>query len=178
MNRRNFLIGTAVTGVVASTGVHFMLAQQTPRSELTIATTIAKLDELMVNNPSSIGPWSLAKIFNHCAQSVEFSMSEFPEHKPVAFKNTVGKLAFEVFNSRGEMRHNLSEGIPSAPKLSEDADLTKAYVRLRNAMLDFSQFEGELAEHFAFGQLTKEQYETAHAMHFNNHLLQINTQSS
>lgn len=30
-----------------------------------------------------------------------------------------------------------------------------------------------LAPHFAYGPLTKQQYEMAHVMHFNNHLKEI-----
>lgn len=170
MNRRQFVIGAAVIGV---SGSYVLTRPQLNLSELTIAKAISKLDELMLASPKSTGEWSLAQIFNHSAQSVEFSMLGFPEHKPDWFKNTLGQLAFGLFSQRGEMTHNLSEPIPSAPKLNPDADVESAYIRLKSAMLAFSQYEGELAEHFAFGTLTKAEYEQAHAMHFYNHLLEI-----
>ena len=63
-----------------------------------------------------MGEWEPAQIFTHCAQSVEYSISEFPVHKSNIFKISVGKLAF---SSKGRMTHGLSEPIPSAPKLTQ-----------------------------------------------------------
>jgi hypothetical protein len=40
-------------------------------------------------------------------------------------------------------------------------------------MIKFKGYHGHLAEHFAYGNMTKQQYEQAHAMHFYNHLLEI-----
>lgn len=170
MNRRHFLIGTLVAGV---SGSYVLTRPQRNLSELTIAKAVTTLDQLMHRSPKSVGKWDLAQIFNHCAQSVEFSMLGFPEHKPDWFKNSLGQLAFGLFAQRGEMTHNLSEPIPSAPELNPQADLDQAYIRLKSAMLTFSQYDDKLAQHFAFGQLTKAEYEQAHVMHFYNHLLQI-----
>ena len=71
------------------------------------------------------------------------------------------------------MTHNLSEPIPGAAELNPKADIEQAYIRLKSAMVEFSHYDGELAEHFAFGKLDKTEYEQAHAMHFYNHLLEI-----
>ena len=73
-------------------------------------------------NIKSEGAWDLHQVFTHCAQSVEFSMSQFPEHKSSLFKNTVGKLAFSIFASYGKMSHGLNEAIPSAPILYKSSD--------------------------------------------------------
>ena len=37
----------------------------------------------------------------------------------------------------------------------------------------FATFEGELAPHFAYGRVTKADYEALHAMHLANHLSQF-----
>lgn len=170
MNRRQFVIGAAVIGIGGS---YAFTRPQLNVSELTIAQAISKLDELMLMSPKAKGEWNLAQIFNHCAQSVEFSMLGFPEHKPDWFKSTLGQLAFGLFSQRREMTHNLSEPLPGAAELNPKADIEQAYIRLKSAMVEFSHYDGELAEHFAFGKLDKTEYEQAHAMHFYNHLLEI-----
>ena len=43
----------------------------------------------------------------------------------------------------------------------------------RTSMLAFEGFQGQLAPHFAYGSLTKAEYARAHAMHFYNHLDEI-----
>ncbi len=103
----------------------------------------------------------------------KLSMSTFPEHKPALFKNTVGKLAFAAFSAKGKMTHDLGEAIPGAPLIKESGDITYAYERLKESMIKFKGYSGQLAEHFAYGSMTKQQYEKAHAMHFYNHLLEI-----
>jgi hypothetical protein len=40
-------------------------------------------------------------------------------------------------------------------------------------MIEFKGYSGQLAEHFAHGGMTKQQYEKVHAIHFYNHLLEI-----
>lgn len=173
MNRRHFLIGTLVTGTVASSGAYFFTRPIVNRTELTIVNAVARLDQLMTDMPKTIGDWNLAQVLNHCAQSVEYSMAGFPEHKPEWFKQSLGQVAFSLFSTRGEMSHDLSEPIPGAPTINANSDVMRAYSRLRVAMLSFSQFDGQLAEHFAFGELNKVEYEQAHVMHFYNHLLEM-----
>jgi hypothetical protein len=114
---------------------------------LTIAVALKKLDKLSRQEILSSGEWSPYQIFTHCAQSIEFSLSGFPEHKSEFFKNTAGQLAFSAFSTKGQMTHSLSEPI--------------------------QQFEGKLAAHFAYGELSKPDYERAHVMHFYNHLHEI-----
>lgn len=44
-------------------------------------------------------------------------------------------------------------------------------------MIAFDSYGGALAPHFAYGQLGKLEYERAHALHFFNHLLEIDSTS-
>jgi len=67
----------------------------------------------------------------------------------------------------------LSEAIPGAPLIKESGDITYAYQRLKESMIKFKGYNDQLVEHFAYGSMTKQQYEQAHAMHFYNHLLEI-----
>ena len=71
------------------------------------------------------------------------------------------------------MTHALNEAIPGTPEFSDEENITYAFERFKKSLIDFKQYDGVLAPHFAYGQLTKLQYETAHVMHFNNHLQEI-----
>jgi len=174
MKRRDVLLGILAGSVVVGSGGALWLNSESNHTHLSIDETLKALDNLVEQNPKTMGDWNLHKIFSHCAQSVEFSMTGFPEHKPDIFKQSVGSLAFAVFSKKGEMRHGLNETIPSAPEITNDNDdYQKAYLRFKESMIKFQNYSGPLAEHFAYGKLNKKQYEKAHAMHFYNHLLEI-----
>ncbi|GAA5315138.1 MAG: hypothetical protein AseanaTS_03420 [Candidatus Pelagadaptatus aseana] len=173
MKRRTLLTGMASAGLVATGGYLWLLDGSDPES-LTMDRAIVLLDRMMTGTVTTHGEWRLNQILMHCAQSVEYSMTGYPLHKSDLFKNSLGKLAFSAFAKKGEMTHGLSEAIPGAPVLSQDTDVMAAYQRFRQSMVRFKQYEGELAPHFAYGPLTKAEYEKAHAMHFYNHLQEIN----
>jgi hypothetical protein len=105
-------------------------------------------------------------------------MSSFPEHKSQLFKNTVGKLAFSLFSSKGKMTHNLSEAIPGSPPINSMLDAKEALNHLKNVLIEFDHYKGELSPHFAYGELTKSEYEIAHVMHLYNHLKEVKTLTS
>jgi hypothetical protein len=175
MKRRQFIKASLASGVViigAGAGT-FLLVEEVSQDYLTIDFALKKLDELSNENLLSLGEWDPYQIFTHCAQSVEFSMSQFPEHKSSFFKNTVGTLAFSIFSSKGRMSHGLNEPIPSAPKLTKNLDSMIAINRLKKSLIEFNHYQGTLAPHFAYGELTKDEYEKAHLMHLYNHLQQI-----
>jgi hypothetical protein len=176
MKRRAFLVtaGIAGTGVaVAGCGptagdrklVLSSFAQALPELE-----RLAKLPALR-----QAAAWGWAQTLNHCAQSIEFSMTGFPAPKSALFQNTVGGAAFHLFAARGRMSHDLSEPIPGAPVLSADADAAAAMARLRRAVADFQAWTKPLQPHFAYGQLDKAQFEQAHAMHLANHFSAFDT---
>lgn len=176
MQRRQFiklgLIG-ATAGVTGASAV--WLSQGKDPSLLNLNSLQAKLN-VMLALPSeqlaslSTGDWNSAQVFSHCAQSVEFSMSGFPQHKSAVFKHTLGALAFAAFATKGAMTHNLTEAIPAAPTLEPNVDAKKALTRCLNSLIDFEQYQGSLAPHFAYGELNKADYELAHVLHFYNHL--------
>ena len=173
MNRRKFLLGILASGIVVGTSGVIWLKSGSNYKALTIDASLETLDRLMNQKVTTLGAWNIGQIFIHSAQSIEFSISGFPEHKPALFKNTIGSLAFSAFSVKGQMIHNLSEAIPGAKLLKENEDINYAYERLKKSMLEFKNYDGQLAEHFAYGSLTKEQYEKAHSMHFYNHLLEV-----
>jgi hypothetical protein len=119
------------------------------------------------------GAWPLPKVLNHLAQSVEYSIDGYPELKSMLFRSAIGGVAFAVFEARGKMGHSLSEPIPGAPALDEQAVLEPAKARLLAALQRFEAHEGALAPHFAYGSLDKPQYLRAHLMHLANHWTEV-----
>lgn len=113
--------------------------------------------------------WDVPHTLEHCARSITHSLQGFPVLKPAIFRATVGPVAFRVFDAMGRMRHDLLQEIPGdtpppPPRLGE------ALAILRERILTFDRWEGPLQPHFAYGRLTKAQYERAHSMHVANHL--------
>lgn len=113
--------------------------------------------------------WTLSQTLVHCAQSIEYSMTGFPQMKPKIFQNTAGLAAFNLFVWRGRMSHNLTEAIPGAPSLESETDISASLTRLRRSIVDFELAPEPLQPHFAYGYLSKSDYELAHAMHLANH---------
>ncbi|MEE9322430.1 MAG: DUF1569 domain-containing protein [Granulosicoccus sp.] len=172
MNRRKYILGSIAGGVFIGGGVTWLGIKQN-QEPLDIDFALSKLNKLMEQTPKTTGEWSLYQVFTHCAQSVEYSILGYPEHKPDIFKNTIGKTAFSLFSSKRKMTHALDEAIPGTPEFSNEESITDAFERFRQSLIDFKKYDGVLAPHFAYGQLTKLQYEMAHVMHFNNHLQEI-----
>ncbi|XPF95354.1 DUF1569 domain-containing protein [Colwellia sp. RE-S-Sl-9] len=176
MERRAFLKASIIGGTsigVISGGAIWLNLGVNPK-ELTIDFALKKLATLSGQQILSTGAWNAYQIFMHCAQSIEYSMQGFPEHKSDTFKNTVGQLAFAIFSTKGKMIHNLSEAIPGAPFISPEQNIQLALQRLTHAFTEFKQYKGALAPHFAYGELSKNEYEIAHVIHLNNHLQEIN----
>lgn len=117
--------------------------------------------------------WTWAQTLEHCAQSIEYSMSGFPESKSRLFQDTVGSAALAVFSWRGRMTHDLAEPIPGAPSLAVGSAPEVALARLLASIASFRNWPKPLQPHFAYGALDKKEYERAHAMHLANHLSQF-----
>ena len=83
-----------------------------------------------------------------------------------------------AFNARGVMSHSLDEPIPGAPALDASQALKTSVNRLLAAMDAFAGFNGTLRPHFAYGELTKPQYERAHLMHLANHWTQFQSKTA
>lgn len=68
------------------------------------------------------------------------------------------------------MWHDLSEPIPGAPALNPAVDAQTALTHLHDVIATFHRHTGPLHPHFAYGALSKAEYELANAMHLANHL--------
>lgn len=175
MNRRKFITLTGLGGVsVGLLGTSIAWVSIEPSTEvLTSQKTLMFLDKLASQRIDSNGEWSPYKVLTHCAQSVDYSMDGYPEHKSDIFKNTIGKVAFAAFSHKRQMTHDLAEAIPSAPVISQEGNIKLAISMFRNSLTRFQNYQGALKPHFAYGKLSKAQYESAHAMHFVNHLKEL-----
>ncbi|WP_223786724.1 DUF1569 domain-containing protein [Marinicella meishanensis] len=163
--KRSLLLGTA--GLVAGGG--WWLHNGEDLAMLTIEQCQQRLRDLPLNRIKVVGEWNLAQVFNHLAQSIEYSMTGYPQHKSDAFKKYLGQHAFAVFTYRGRMAHDLAEAIPGAAPLA-DHNAEQALARLLQALTDFQNHPGDLQPHFAYGELTPQEYTWAHVMHVYNHL--------
>lgn len=115
------------------------------------------------------GTWTVPQLLIHLAQSIEFSMSGYPQPKPAWFQSTLGSAAFALFDARGKMSHDRDEPIPGAPALDAEATLKQGVQRLLDAMDAFAAWTGPLKPHFAYGPLSKPAYQRAHLMHIAHH---------
>ena len=143
------------------------------RTALSISDALETIENLSLKTLQSNGAWSTYKILTHCAQSVECSILGYPKQNSKLFQKTIGKLAFYSFSFLGQMHHPLDEEIPCAPDIEDSGNLDEALQRLNQAYLDFSNYTGPLSPHFAYGELSREEYSLAHVMHLNNHLQEI-----
>lgn len=134
-----------------------------------LPAALATLQALKDEPPRATGAWDLPKVLIHAAQSVEYSLTGFPQPKAAWFRHSVGPAAFAVFSARGRMSHSLSEPIPGAPDIAAGQALGAAADRLLAALRNFEAHTGPLAPHFAYGALDKPDYTRAHLMHLANH---------
>lgn len=171
MNRRGFLAlsGTAAAGLVAG-------AVMVRRATLPAPSLEILIDELYMmrgKNLATAGAWSPFKIFSHLSQSVDYSLTGFPEMESTAFRQTLGRAAFFAFSTAGAMRHDLAAPIPGAPTLAEDGPTINAIDRLIASLVRFEDYTGALRPHFAYGELDRNEYLAAHIFHVRNHFDEI-----
>ncbi|MDT7042930.1 DUF1569 domain-containing protein [Candidatus Nitronereus thalassa] len=175
MKRRQFLKLSLMGGILVSFsgGGCMGLLVGKNKEELTVDSALRKLDKFTNTTIVHLGQWSPYQIFTHCAQSVEYSMSGYPEHDSDLFKSTVGTLVFSYFSLQGKMSHDLTAPVPGAPPIEIKEDSTSALVRLRKALMEFQDYQGKLEPHFSYGELSKEEFTVAHVIHLNNHLEEL-----
>ena len=171
MQRRSLLTTLAAGGVAAASGLVWV-AQPKMRTALALDRTLDQLSGLDPTTLSPAGPWDVARTLAHLAQSVEFSMTGYPEQRSPMFQKTVGRLAFNVFQTRGQMSHGVDEPIPGE-QIAAELGPEAALARLTTALIRFRDFDGPVQAHFAYGVLSKDEYAKAHVMHVQDHLEEL-----
>ncbi len=159
-------LGLGLAGVSA---VYWLPAS----SELSLDGCLQTLMGLRGEALRSSGAWKPAAVFTHLAQSVEYSMTGYPVLKPAWFRDSAGPAAFWLFTRTGKMSHPLDERIPGAPEVRNKRNSQRALERLIGALRTFQTYPGPLKPHFAYGELSREEYAMAHVLHVNNHLTEI-----
>lgn len=167
MNRRRFLIASGLVATTAVTGIAWRRATMPAAG---VEVIMAELQAMRTRTIRTLSGWSAYTVFSHLAQSIELSMTGYPSLKSPVFRYTAGPTAFFAFTTAGAMRHPLTEPIPGAPVIAASGDTRAALERLLEALHTFAAHEGELAPHFAYGQLSKDEYAQAHTMHIRDHL--------
>lgn len=113
---------------------------------------------------------SLHQVLLHCTQSIDYSLTGFPQMKPKLVRVTIGSLVAGRYLSRGRMSHNLDAPVPGAPKLPAEGDLNAAWDGLFAALDRFERHASPVHEHFIFGTLSKQDFGRLHAMHIADHV--------
>lgn len=179
--RRSFLLSavgygasiTSIAGALSACAKETNMNRQLLFASLDDAVReLDRLEKAPALESSAVWTWPQTMI--HCAQSLMYSLTGFPEPKSALFQRTLGAAAFTVFSWRGRMSHDLGEPIPGAPTLDRGADAASAARQLRRSIHDFRNSKQPLRPHFAYGALTKAEYEHAHAMHLANHFSAFN----
>ncbi len=112
----------------------------------------------------------LGQALSHCAQSIDYSMTGYPAMMNVLIRQTAGKLRFRSFVRQRKMKHDLDKPIPGATKIPANTSPRDGLEHLEKSVADFANFHREHEPHFAYGKLTKDEYELAHSFHIANHL--------
>lgn len=170
MQRRTFLLGG--TALIAAGGLGLYAGKHLHQFDL--AALLQQLQALRGKDIQHSGAWSATEVFQHCAQSIAGSLDGYPEHKSALFKHSAGKLALSTFQAAGAMRHPLSEPIPGMAALDPQRATAEALELLIQQIERFLQSpEQALQPHFAYGTLSKTDYQAAHFLHISQHLTEL-----
>lgn len=170
MQRRTFLLGG--TALIAAGGLGLYAGKHLHQFDL--AALLQQLQALRGKDIQHSGAWSATEVFQHCAQSIAGSLDGYPEHKSALFKHSAGKLALSTFQAAGAMRHPLSEPIPGMAALDPQRATAEALELLIQQIARFLQSpEQALQPHFAYGTLSKTDYQAAHFLHISQHLTEL-----
>ncbi len=189
MNRKEFLKSSVKFFVFAGAGGALLPTvagcNSDPKGAVNKNLSFVSLSQVLneletfkkLNSIQGYGNWDAGKVFLHCAQSIEYSIQGYPENKSAFFQNTIGKLVFLKFAFSRKMSHDLEAPIPGATEIQTDTNWKESLLVLRETVLKFQTYDGELKPHFAYGSLSKEEYDLAHAMHIANHFSFLKFQS-
>ena len=134
-----------------------------------IATFTERIAALRDSNAAPHRGWTLAKAIAHCAQSIECSMTAYPELRSGLFRATIGPIVKRKFLRAGKMSHDVTAPIAGAAAIDAGIPLGAACDRATTALRWFAEFDGTLAPHLAYGRCTKPEYAELHLLHFEDH---------
>ncbi|MBL9037816.1 MAG: DUF1569 domain-containing protein [Archangium sp.] len=110
--------------------------------------------------------WSLA----HCAQSIDFARTGYPKPRAWLVRAVIGPMVLKKFLRQGAMSHDVAAPIPGASELGKTLTVAEGRARLEAAIAAFRAHTGTFAPHFAYGPVSRDDYERVQAMHVGDHL--------
>jgi len=111
-------------------------AAERPLVLASLAAALAEVERLGNAVPfDAAGNWTWSKTLLHCAQSIAYSMTGYPQPKSAWFQHTAGAAALDA-----------------------NAAAAHAVATLHKAVGNFQQFTGPLQPHFAYGALNRVEY--------------------
>ncbi|MET8982611.1 DUF1569 domain-containing protein [Streptomyces sp. NPDC004539] len=139
-----------------------------------LAVLVARLHERLGTPEAELhaagGSFNLSQTLQHCAQTVRYSVTGYPQLKSALFRVTVGALAKRVFLRRGATKHSLDAGLDGAPALDPELPASEAARQFADAVALFGAHTGPHPSHPAYGRCTHDEFERLHAMHLAEHL--------
>ena len=64
--------------------------------------------------------WNVYEICLHCAQTIDYSMTSYPEMKPKFIRQTIGKKVVKKFLTEKKMSHNLKAPVAGGAPIAHD----------------------------------------------------------
>jgi len=131
---------------------------------------LTSFDETLATLAQTPSMPGLGAALAHCAQSIEYSLTGFPTQRGFLVRKFFGPRMLRKCLQKGELTHDLKAPIPGAPEIPPALATDEGMTRLRAAIASFRAHQGILAPHFAFGEVTRQDYERLHSMHIADHL--------
>ncbi|EFU74787.1 DUF1569 domain-containing protein [Enterococcus italicus] len=152
--------------------------QQIPHQFASLDEALNILEQLKENESVCTKNWSVYEICLHCAQTIDYSMTGYPEMKPKLIRQTIGKKVVKKFLTDKKMSHNLQAPVAGGAPIAHDGLPIDGIQALIDATHRFQAWDGELQEHGVFGELSKEEYATYFALHIADHFQEIKADST
>ncbi len=106
--RRHFLAATLAPAAALCAIGTAGCQSSTPLRDLRFATLSEAQHELdrlaSLADRTQTAVWTWPATLTHCAQSIRFALSGYPQAKSELFQRTVGRAAYQVFAWRGQMK--------------------------------------------------------------------------
>lgn len=91
MRRRTLLKGAALTSAAALGAGYWALPTGPQPAAVSLQGARQVLADLQGKTLRSVRGWSPSQVFNHCAQSIDYSIDGYPELRPVWFRHSLGR---------------------------------------------------------------------------------------
>ncbi|MDX1961138.1 MAG: DUF1569 domain-containing protein [Leptospiraceae bacterium] len=122
------------------------------------------------------GIWSFYQILEHIDDNLQNSMHGFPVLFPSLIRKTIGKIGLNYLFYKGVMDSGYWN--PLTAKYRIEGDERVMLQKLKSTIDEYRKFNGLFALHPVFDQLTKNEWDKLHLMHFSLHLSYCHPDSS